>query len=298
MDLTFTYLLTRSYIASLAISLDLSFMASAAPAMMPFQPAGLFTDLSRAGPSASTAEQDWPHSIMCQQTILINTAKESALSAIDLACERKGRGFGDRLVAMPTWYHFNLSHVVGFLLQLVQRKHKFLLSREARTILSKVETFVQQYVFEITSHGYVSSEMLAAHAASSHARASANHHPGNGVSPGDHHMDTEPNSSPVGVGATSPSALSSGTSGHGIGGARGSAPSATPTSGAHPHGETNNGHPTSNNTYFQTPHGGNHPPPPSSLVPKNIIPGADHPAKVMAECMAKSVAHVKAQSKG
>ncbi|CAO1639049.1 unnamed protein product [Sympodiomycopsis kandeliae] len=296
MDLSFTYLLTRCYIGSLALTIDLSFLSSSAPSMSAaqLQSPGLFSDVTQAGPSASSPEQDWPHSILSQGTTLINSAKENALSALDLACERKGRGFGDRIVAMPTWYHFLLSHVVGFLLQLVQRKNCFLLSREARSILSKVESFVQQYVFEITSHGYISAEALATASGSSSGSGHANGHSNSNSTNGNasHQPEGQDESMPHqhhtngSSSHTSPPQEATGSS---------------PTTNDLPKDSTmmasvghNHTAPSASGT--QTPHSGVTTS--TSLIPRNIIPGADHPAKIMARSMAKAVAHLKAQSKG
>lgn len=132
MDLTFIYALTRAYIGSGALSLPSTYV----------------------GTSPGGTVMGHHSSCTSSQVSVVSWAKEAALAALELACEKKGRGFGDRMVAMPTWYHFLLSHVVGFLLQLIQRKYRFLLAREARTILSTVETFVQLYIFEINSHIY------------------------------------------------------------------------------------------------------------------------------------------------
>lgn len=138
MDLTFIYVLTRAYIGSLALSL---------PIVTPST-----TAQTPGGTTTTTLDHDGSTSLSSSQVSLVSWAKEAALFSLELAQEKKGRGFGDRIVAMPTFYHYLLTQTVGFLLQLIQRKHRFLLAREARTILSKIEPFVQLYVFELNAH--------------------------------------------------------------------------------------------------------------------------------------------------
>ncbi|CAO1614530.1 unnamed protein product [Parajaminaea phylloscopi] len=133
MDLTLIFALARAFLGSQALDLPIS-------------------DLAPPG-GREHGTQSYCASL---QASIVSMAKEASSLALDLACEKKGRGFGDRIVAMPTWYHFMLGQAVGFLTQLVQRKYRFLLAREARAILSKVESFVQLYIFEINSHAYQS----------------------------------------------------------------------------------------------------------------------------------------------
>lgn len=88
MDLTFMYGLARTYIGSLALALD-------PPALPP------------SSPSVPTpAHHHHLIALHTSQVNLVNLAKSDGLQILESACEVKGRGFGDRIAAMPIWYHF------------------------------------------------------------------------------------------------------------------------------------------------------------------------------------------------
>lgn len=106
MDLTLTYYLAKAHLGTLA--LEPEYHASAA--------------VARAASKEIRLIQF--------QTQIINTAKNNAISALQLAISRTG--FRDRLIYLPSFYHFLLVHSAGFLLLLLQRKSRFILAGEAK----------------------------------------------------------------------------------------------------------------------------------------------------------------------
>ncbi|CEH18424.1 hypothetical protein CBOM_04826 [Ceraceosorus bombacis] len=148
MDVSLTYHLARAHVGSLAN-----------------EPEGVMHPHV-----AQLAAQDGGFQLA--QSRAVSSAKESAVSALLLASAKNG--FADRLVYLPTFYHFLLSHAAGFLLLLVQRKWRVLLAGESQRILDLVETFAKTYVFEISAyvpstdpnaHGNASNGIGAVHPA-------------------------------------------------------------------------------------------------------------------------------------
>ena len=106
LDLTLTYYLAKAHLGSLALEPEY-----------------------HAIPAVSRAASKEIRLIQVQ-TQIVQTAKNSAISAMQLSISRTG--FRDRLIYLPSFYHFLLVHSAGFLLLLVQRKSRFLLAGEAK----------------------------------------------------------------------------------------------------------------------------------------------------------------------
>lgn len=126
------------------------------------------------------------------QTQIINTAKSNAVSALQLAISRTG--FRDRLIYLPSFYHFLLVHSAGFLLLLLQQKNRFMLAGEAKgeydvlfwckksqhtdqfsfiqiVIFELVEQFTQIFVYESTNLNYDSTSGTSGHSSMATAEA-------------------------------------------------------------------------------------------------------------------------------
>jgi Ni/Fe-hydrogenase subunit HybB-like protein len=115
LDLTLTYYLAKAHLGSLA--LEPEYHANAAVAR-------------------ATSKE---FRLIQFQTQIINTAKNNAISALQLAISRTG--FRDRLIYLPSFYHFLLVHSAGFLLLLLQRKSRFILAGEAKGEYLRVQFY-------------------------------------------------------------------------------------------------------------------------------------------------------------